>query len=160
MKFSTKEDLEVPIGDVFERLTDFDGFEKAALRYGADVVRVDEGGETPVGMSWQLKAKIRGKLRKFVVTLAEHDRPNEISYDITSPAIRAQFLIELVALSRKRTRMRMELDVRPKTLPARLLMQSAKLTRNTLNKRYKTRIGHFAEDLEDRYKRSAKPNLG
>ena len=51
--------------------------------------------------------------------------------------------------------MRIELDVRAKTLSARLMMQSAKLMRNTLNKRFKTRIAHFATDLEDRHKRGA-----
>jgi len=160
MKFSTKEDLEIPIWDVFDSLSDFDGFEKAALRRGADVARVSEGGDSPVGMSWQVRARLRGKMREFVVTLSEHDGPNQLLYDITSNGIKAQFLIELVALSRKRTRMRMELDVRPKTLPARLLMQSAKLARNTLNKRYKTRISHFSEDLEDRYNRGLKSTLG
>lgn len=160
MKFSTKEDLEIPIWDVFDSLSDFDAFEKAALRRGADVTRVNEGGDTPVGMSWQIRAQLRGKMRDLVVTLAEHDGPNQISYDVTSGGVKALFLIELVALSRKRTRMRMELDLRPKTLPARLLMQSAKLARNTLNKRYKTRIAHFAEDLEDRHKRAQKPSLG
>ena len=153
MKFSTKEDLEVPIGDVFDMLSDFEGFERAAMRHGAEISRLGDGTEIGAGLAWRVKATFRGKLRDFNVTLSEFDRPNQMIFDATSNGMKAAFLVELVALSRNRTRMRAELDVRPKTLSARLLMQSAKLARNTLNRRYKTRIAHFAEDLEDRHKR-------
>lgn len=154
MKFSTKEDLEVPIDAVFEMLSDFDGFERAAMRHGADVARVDELDSVGVGMSWKVKAHLRGKLREFDVRLATYDRPNQMNFKAVSKNVEGKMVVELVALSRNRTRMRVELDVRPQTLPARLLMQSAKLARNTLNRRYKTRVAHFAEDLEDRHKRA------
>ncbi len=154
MKFSTKEDLEVPIDDVFEMLSDFEGFERAAMRHGAEVSRRGDGHSLDTGLEWQVKATFRGKLREFDVTLADYDKPNHMKFDAVSNAMQSTFLVELVALSRNRTRMRAELDVRPKTLSARLLMQSAKLARNTLNRRYKTRIAHFAEDLEDRHKKA------
>lgn len=154
MKFSTKEDLEVPIDAVFDMLSDFDGFERAAMRHGADVARTDDKDATGEGMTWAVKAHLRGKLREFDVKLATYDRPNQMNFKAASKNIEGKLLVELVALSRNRTRMRVELDVRPQTLPARLLMQSAKLARNTLNRRYKTRIAHFAEDLEDRHKRA------
>jgi carbon monoxide dehydrogenase subunit G len=153
MKFSTKEDLEMSIEEVFAMLSDFDNFEKAALRRGAEVSRVDPAHPEEVGLSWNAVVKIRGKMREFEITLTKFDAPNELRYASKSGGMDGTFLIELVALSRKRTRMRMDLDMRPKTLSARLLMQSARLARNTLNRRYKTRIAHFAEDMEERHKR-------
>jgi hypothetical protein len=154
MKFSTKEDLEIPIDDVFQMLSDFDGFERAILRHGADVSRTDDMSSVGVGMTWKARAAVRGKKREFDVELVEYDRPNHMLFDVTTKNMAATFLVELVAMSRTRARMRIELDVRPQTLSARLLMQSAKLARNTLNRRYKTRIAHFASDLEDRHKKS------
>ncbi|PTX54873.1 polyketide cyclase/dehydrase/lipid transport protein [Litoreibacter ponti] len=154
MKFSTKEDLEVPIDDVFAMLSDYDAFERAILRHGAEVARTDKMDRPGVGMTWHARAKLRGKLREFDARLAEYDAPNQMRFEVLSKNIEAGFLVELVALSRARTRMRIELDVRPKTLSARLLMQSAKLARNTLNRRYKTRIAHFATDLEERHKKT------
>lgn len=153
MKFSTKEDLEVPISDVFEMLSDFDGFERAVLRHGADVTRTDEMTEVGVGLMWKARAEVRGKPRDFDVKLVEYDRPNQMLFEVATKNMGGNFLVELVALSRARTRMRIELDVRPQTLSARLLMQSAKLARNTLNRRYKTRVAHFATDLEERHKK-------
>ena len=154
MKFSTKEDLEVPMDTVFDMLSDFDGFERAAMRHGADVIRTDDQDAIGEGMQWAVKAQVRGKMRAFDVRLATYDRPNQMNFKAESKNIEGKLLVELVALSRNRTRMRVELDVRPQTLSARLLMQSAKLARNTLNRRYKTRVAHFAEDIEDRHKRA------
>lgn len=153
MKFSTKEDMEIPIEQCFDMLSDFDVFERAGLRRGAEVSRTDDLGYAGEGASWDVHAKIRGKPREIHIEVSEFDRPNLMNFDANSGGMAAGFLVELVPLSRNRTRMRVELNVRPKTLSARLLMQSAKLARNTLNRKYKNRIAHFATDLEDRYKR-------
>lgn len=156
MKFSTKEDVEIPIDETFRLLSDFESFERMGLRHGAEISRADTMTQPGVGMKWVVKAELRNRMRTFGIDLAEYDRPNLMSFDIGSNNIKGTFLVELVALSRNRTRVRVELDVRPQTLSSRLIMQSAKLARNTLNRRYKNRVAHFASDLEDRYKRGAK----
>ena len=38
MKFSTKEDIDAPIDAVFDMLCEFDQFERAAMRRGAEVL--------------------------------------------------------------------------------------------------------------------------
>ncbi|MCY4178932.1 MAG: SRPBCC family protein [Litoreibacter sp.] len=153
MKFSTKEDIEIPVEDLFEILSDFDGFERVAMRRGAEVIRATGTQPVSEGQVWHFQARFRGRLRVFDVTLATLEQSERFIYEAVSDAVKARFVMELVSLSRKRTRLRVELDVRPKTLPARIVMQSAKLARSTLNRRYKTRIAHFASDLEDRFKR-------
>ena len=52
MKFSTNEDVEAPIDAVFEMLCDFESFERAAMRRGAEVQRVDQLVAPGVGMIW------------------------------------------------------------------------------------------------------------
>lgn len=153
MKFSTKEDLEIGIDEVFVMLSDFDGFERMFMRHGVEIERIDQAAVIDVGAKWRAKAEFRGRMRDFEVELIDFDRPNCMQFTSESGGMNGRFTVELVALSRARTRMRVELEIKPKTLPARLLIQSARLARNKLNKRYKTRVANFAEDLEDKHVR-------
>ncbi|MEM9434282.1 MAG: SRPBCC family protein [Pseudomonadota bacterium] len=150
MKFSAREDINAPIEKVFRTLTEFEVFERAALRRGIDLAREVEGESNGLGRTWRVNFKFRGRNREIGVELQTVAEPQDLVYAISSPNLRGTFEIELVAMSRARTRMRVALDIRPKTLSARLLLQSAKLARNTLNRRYKGRIKRLAQELETR----------
>ena len=155
MKFSTKEDIEAPIDYVFARVTDFNGFERQALRRGADIKRIDEGVQPTVGAAWQVAFKFRGKDRKMKATIAQMDVPTVLQIDTAANGITGESLIELVALSRNRTRLSVTLDLSPQSLTARLLLQSLKLANNNLTRKFKMRITDFAEDVETSYGKSA-----
>ncbi|MDG1376763.1 MAG: SRPBCC family protein [Yoonia sp.] len=155
MKFSTKEDIEAPIDYVFARVTDFNGFERQALRRGADIKRIDEGVQPTVGAAWQVAFKFRGKDRKMKATIAQMDVPTVLQIDTAANGITGESLIELVALSRNRTRLSVTLDLSPQSLTARLLLQSLKLAKNNLTRKFKMRITDFAEDVETSYGKSA-----
>jgi len=152
MKLATREDIDAPIEAVFEQLSDYDGFERAALRRGADVRRTDSKPDTGVGMTWRVEFKYRGKQRKLNLEITEHDRPDRIRIDGKSPSVDMVIEIDLVAMSRSRTRMNLSLDARPRTIPARLVIQSLKLARQNVLKRFRKRIGEFAADVEARAK--------
>ncbi|MDG1863250.1 MAG: SRPBCC family protein [Yoonia sp.] len=155
MKFSTKEDIEAPIDYVFARVTDFNGFERQALRRGADIKRIDEGVQPTVGAAWQVAFKFRGKDRKMKATIAQMDVPTVLQIDTAANGITGESLIELVALSRNRTRLSVTMDLSPHSLTARLLLQSLKLAKNNLTRKFKMRITDFAEDVETSYGKSA-----
>jgi len=155
MKFSTKEDIEAPIDYVFTRVTDFSAFERQALRRGADIKRVDEGVQPTVGSAWQIAFKFRGKDRKMNATIAQMDVPTVLRVETTATGISGESLIELVALSRSRTRLSITLDLSPQSLTARLLLQSLKLAKNNLTRKFKMRITDFAEEVETSFGRSA-----
>ncbi|HCI07161.1 MAG TPA: hypothetical protein DE314_07355, partial [Sulfitobacter sp.] len=62
MKFSTREDVEVPIDQAFALICDFDAYERSAMRRGAEVRRVDDLSKPGVGMKWAASFKMRGKI--------------------------------------------------------------------------------------------------
>lgn len=155
MKFSAKEDIEAPIEFVFEQITDFTSFERSALRRGAEVQRVDNLTRQGPGMQWDASFKYRGRIREVNIELVSLDPPNGMVIGSRSTSMGGEMVVELVALSRGRTRMSVELEMHPKNLSARLLVQSLKLARNTLNKRFRKRVATFAEDIEERFKKSA-----
>lgn len=155
MKFSAREDISASIDQVFEALCDFEGFERQAMRRGIEVQRTDKLTKPAVGMCWKIAFVMRGREREVDLTLTRFDSPNEMVFDGKSSGIDADFTIELMALSRSRTRMSITLDITPLNLSARLLVQSLKLAKSNLTKRFKLRIADYAKGLEDRLQRTA-----
>lgn len=150
MKFSTREDVDAPIDEVFELLSDFEAYERNALRRGADVRRVDQLGSPDVGMMWKAVFSVRGKPRKLDITLQEYDRPNRIVFFSESPGITGNLSIDLIAMSRGRTRLSVALELKPQNLSARLLIQSLKLAKSNLTSRFKQRVADYAKIIEGR----------
>jgi hypothetical protein len=155
MKFSSQEDIEAPMENVFEMLCAFDYYERAAMRRGADVARVNDWRIAEVGAKWNAEFMLRGKLRKIQLEIARFDRPTALVLNMTSKGLSGVIGFDLIELSRTKTRMIVGFELRPLTLPARLLVQSLKLTKTSLTKRYKQRVADYVEEMEDRYRRSA-----
>lgn len=155
MKFSTKEDVEAPIDAVFTMLCDFESFERSAMRRGAEVQRVDQMNVPGPGMTWRVAFDLRGKRRELELEMVTFDKPNEMVLESTSPGFLGQMRFELLPLSRSRTRILVELEIKPLNLSARLLVQSLKLAKNTLTRKYKLRVAEQAKAMEERYSRSA-----
>ncbi|MEP1767978.1 MAG: SRPBCC family protein [Sulfitobacter sp.] len=154
MKFSTKEDVEAPIAETFEMLCDFEMFERAAMRRGAEVQRIDTKSVPSVGMAWRSAFNLRGKRRQVDVEMVAFERPHEMVLECDSQGLQTMLNIELVALSKKRTRIMVSCEIKPQNLSARLLVQSLKLAKTSLTKKFKLRVAEFAKSLEDRYSRA------
>ena len=153
MKLATREDIDAPIEAVFEQLSDFDGFERAILRRGAEVQRIDELPVPGPGMAWKTNFAYRGRQREARIGLDEHTHPDRLRASGRTSGFEMDLLIDLVAMSKTRTRMNFAVDARPKTVPARLMIQSLKLARHSMQRRFRRRIGEFAADLEQRAQR-------
>ncbi|MGB5865587.1 MAG: SRPBCC family protein [Sulfitobacter sp.] len=151
MKLSTKEDIEAPIDAVFEMMTDFEMFERAAMRRGAEVQRTDSKTAPGIGMAWKGAFDMRGKRRQIEVEMVSFDKPNEIVLECRSQGLLTTMSMELVALSKTRTRLMLSFDVKPLNLSARLLVQSLKLAKASLTKKFKLRVSEYAKTMEDRY---------
>ncbi len=147
MKFSTREDVDAPIDTVFEAVSDFDAFERRMLRRGVDITRDEAVPPDRVGARW--KASFSWRDRLFDVDAELVELTNGESYVIESKAngVDCLGMVELVALSKTRTRMFVSLDLRPTTLSARLLIQSLRLAKSNLTRRFKARVRDFAAGL-------------
>lgn len=155
MQFSSKEDIEAPIDQVFAMLSEFETFERRAIGRGIDVLRQGEPSGPAGGLRWQVNFSMRGKRRDMQLHLETYDPPNLMLFVSESQGVHGQMILELVPLSPRRTRMAVVLNLRPKTISARLLIQSLKLAKANLTKRFKLRVADYAKSLEDRYQRNA-----
>lgn len=150
MKFFAREDVEAPIERVFAAMTDFPALELAAMRRGVQVSRLDALAAPAAGASWDIAFGYRGKMRALVGTITSFEPVERLAFDARAQGYEVTMAFTLLALSRKRTRIASEMEVRPRSLPARLLLQSARLGRAALVRRYADRIRLMALELEDR----------
>ena len=150
MKFSTKEDIDAPIEAVFDMVSDFSTFERSAMRRGAEVRRTDSLQQPGVGMEWEASFAMRGRMRHLTVKLTDFVPPNRVSAAAVSPGLLGSFDVDLIALSKTRTRMSIELELKPQNLSSRLFVQSLRLAKATLTKRFKLRVAEYAKSMEER----------
>ena len=150
MKFSTRKDVKVPIDQAFALICDFGAYERSAMRRGAEVRRMDDMTKPGAGMKWAASFKMRGKKRDLEMEMTRFERSNEICVLSSTSGIDGTGQIELLALSRNRTRVSVVFELKPTNLSAQLLVQSLKLAKNSLTKRYKLRVAEYAKSIEDR----------
>ena len=155
MKFSSKEDIEAPIDAVFEMVSDFEKFERGARKRGLKVRRTDGMESVATGMTWNAVFDFRGRNREIDLTLSRLDPPTHLSVAGRSQGVTSVFDLELLALSRQRTRLAVELEMKPQTIAARVLIQSLRLAKARLTKRFKLRVAEYARHLEERHKRGS-----
>lgn len=155
MKFSTRQDIEAPAYFVFAQLTDFQGIEKQALRRGIEVERKDDPQTNGVGAAWEAKVPFRGKWRDVHAEISQFEAPENLVADARSGGLEMTISIELVPLSPKRTRMIIGLDVRPKTISARILVQSVKFAKVSLQRRFDKRALKLSEGISERFQAGA-----
>lgn len=152
MIFNSQEDIEAPIDAVFRAVSSFDTIERSALRRGARVQRVDRKTHPSTSIAWDIGFKFRGKNRDMLVELTKFDAPNHLLLQSLSGGLEGQVSVDLVALSKNRTRMALSIELMPKTLSSRLMVQSMRLAKTKLTKRFRLKVAGYATDIEDRYK--------
>lgn len=156
MRFATKQDIEAPIAEVFRIMTDFESWERAAMRRGADVSRTDKLRVTAPGMSWLARFSYRSKPRDVQVQLTSMETPIQLGFSGESQAIGGVATIELMEMSAKRTRMHLVMELTPRSLTARLFLQSLRLARARVDRKFDQRVAQLAADIETRYRATRK----
>lgn len=160
MKFSDRVDIEAPADFVWSQLTDFDGWERAALRRGAEVTRLDSAPGPAPGMAWALAFQWRGKIRKLDLRTTAVDPGQHLAFSGTGPNVEGALVFDFVEMGPRRTRLAAGLDVRPRTLAARLFFQGLKLARSRVDRRFAKRMRQLATEIEARWQATQQPKAG
>lgn len=150
MKLSGRTDIAAPIAHVFASITDFEDWERSAMRRGADVHRTDKLRQPAPGMTWQARFAWRGKERQLRVRLTTLEPARRMALEFDAPSVEGWMAVELVELAARRTRLIMQVEMKPRTLAARLFVQSMKLAKGRVQKRFDARLDAIARDIEQR----------
>ena len=154
MQFTSVQDINAPLEFVFAQLSDFDACEAYAMRVGAQVERKDNLTRTGVGMIWNFVGELRGKTRDIDIELTSYSPPTALNLQCKSVGMEAFVIVQAMELTKKQTRMKMVVDITPLSIPARLIMQSARLAKRSLNRKFNHRIWEFANYIENSYNNS------
>jgi len=152
MRFTTKQDIEAPIAFVFKALSDFDIWERAAMRRGAEVERTDTLTGTGAGMSWKSRFSYRGRPRTLDLQLVTFDAPSQLAFAGQSPTVEGTATVDMMEMSSRRTRIHVVTEVTPRTLAARLFLQSLRLARARVDRKFEQRVVQLAADIEHRFR--------
>lgn len=145
MKFSTRIDTDLSPTDLFDLVADFPRLERILMRRGVSVQRAHPDG--PSGPGWDLGFDWRGKPRQMRMQVVHLERPERLSLSGVSDAFDSTVDFTVVALSRSRARLICEIELRPRSMRARLVLQTAKLGKAQLDRRFERRIADFVEEL-------------
>lgn len=152
MRFATRQDIEAPISEVYRRLTDFEFWERAAMRRGAEVTRTDKLAASGAGMAWAVRFSYRSKQRDMALRLTGLEAPTQLQFAAESAALEGTASVDLIELGARRCRMHVVVEVSPRTLTARLFLQSLRLARARIDRKFDQRIAQLAGDIESRYR--------
>ncbi|RNF33496.1 SRPBCC family protein [Paracoccus methylarcula] len=147
MKFSTRIDAEMPASRLFDKVNDFNRLEQLLIQRGASVTRIDPADEPGTGMGWNIAFDWRGRERALRLEVVRFDRPEHVTMTGLSEALELTIDSSVVALSQTRSRLVFEADIRPRNMRARLMLQTAKLGKARLDRRFETRIRELVGEL-------------
>ncbi|KAF0676611.1 SRPBCC family protein [Profundibacterium mesophilum] len=150
MKFSSRRDIAAPQEVVFDQLSDFSAAERLAQGRGVRVERL--AGPPPEASRWMISYEFRGRERRLDAHVTSYTPPEGFTISGVSDGITLQIDIEVIALAPDRTRLALGIELRPRTLPARILVQSMKLTKPALSRRLDTRIDTIAARIERQHR--------
>ncbi len=149
MKFSTREDIDRPIDEVYAFMADFDAFEDRIRQRGIKVTRKPGIAPPEIGAGWEAPVEWRG--RRYDVTASLVNVEPGVCYGVESQVggVESLAVVDLVALAKSKTRMFVSLELSPTTLSSRIMIQSLKLTKGSLTKRFKARVSTLADELRN-----------
>lgn len=148
MKLSARQDIAAPLAQVTEAMTDFERFERAILRRGGEVTRLDPGAVPGVGSRWQCRLAHRGRSHEIESEITVLEPCRRAVLDSRSGGVSATLTVDLTALAAARTRVVITVEMRPRTVPGRFFLQSLRLARRRINARFSDAVGRYARRIE------------
>lgn len=149
IEFSAEQDIAAPAEYVFECAQDFAHFEELARARG---VSVDRRGSSPQdGVSWTVSFNLRAMRREVELKLAEHEPPERMLLTFYGRSLERRSSVQIVPVDGGHARLRFEVSVAPRSLAARLILQSLALSRGRIERKLKARLQGFAQMVEARW---------
>ena len=147
MKFSSHEYIEAPAQVVFAALSDHEQFQRVMQQRGIAMRRVDDRPEVGPGTAWEIDFNFRGRARKLRCLVTEVQAPERLCLSNESDGLTGDVAISVVTLATNRSRLLVSVEMKPKNLSARLLLQSMRFAKGSLDRKFKSRLHDWAAQM-------------
>ncbi|WP_299839521.1 hypothetical protein [uncultured Paracoccus sp.] len=147
MKFSTRKDTELTADQLFQSLVDFDRLERILARRGAAVTRLHPAQQPAAGAGWQVGFDWRGRRRELRLEVMQLEAPGRMVISGLSEAFDLIIDLTVMALSKQRSRVIFEAEALPRNMRARLMLQTAKLGKSQLDRKFDTGVARLVNEL-------------
>lgn len=147
MKFSTRQDTDLSAEALFQAVSNFTAIERMMSRRGISLRRMDALPQPGPGMSWQIAHDWRGRRREVMLELIRYDSPELLEFAGQSDQFDLVLYMTVVALTRSKSRLIFEVDITPRGMKARLLLQTAKLGKTQLDRRFAKGVADFIGNI-------------
>ena len=155
MRFFTRLDTDLSAGDLFDLIADFSRGERALAACGAVLRRIDPAAAPGAGPGWSVAFTWRGQARTLNLRVARLADPSHLVLAGGSDRFDLRVAMTVMALGRDRSRLLCETAIRPLTLRARVLAQTARLAKAELDRGHDRRIADYVAHLRAAYVPSA-----
>lgn len=141
MKLAMRQDEKVSAAVMFDAIADFSNIELMLRRSGVAVTRVEQDHGHVIG--WELEFDWRGQSRALRLDLVRFDRPEVMVLSGQSDSFDIFVQLTVVALSRVKSRLMFELEIKPRNIRSRLMLQTAKLGKARIDRNFKRQVSKF-----------------
>lgn len=147
MKFSVRNDTDLSGERLFSAISDFSQIERMLVRRGAKIQRLSPQLVAEKGMAWDLTFDFKGKARELRLEVDQIDRPEKIVILGTGESLLATITMTVIALAANKSRIIFETEVKPRNMRARLMLQTAKLGKANLDRKFAQKIEAFLSEI-------------
>lgn len=153
MKLTAKTDLDAPAGFVYACLAVHAAWERDAAQRGIEIERPVDMPLSGLGAGWLVKVPFRGQPVAILLRLEQQVPPERLGFAMQSKAIEGDFVLNVIELSPRRTRLQLVMEVKARTIAARLLLNTLTLARGRVQARVEKRVRQIGAMILDRHLR-------
>ena len=148
MKLSSKHTVDAPAAAVFDAVTDFTAFEAMLNSRGVSIERAPGVSPPSVGACWNAQFRWHERAYNVVAELVAVESGSSYAIESKGNGIVCLGVIDVEAISAKRTRLFVSFDFSATTFASKLLLQTIRITGPSLNRRLDTRVAEMAARIE------------
>ena len=148
MKLRHEEDIAAPRDVTFAAFSDLDGLMAKLAPRGVELSRDDHPAPPASGSLWRTSIDFHGLVRSVEIRLQDLSPPRGYTLAGMSKELSAALAVSFEALGAARTRMALEITIRPRAISGHMLMPPLHMLRPKFEARLATHLGAWAREIE------------